>query len=390
MKEFKTPVRVHGNLFPGSSGVENFITAQYFAREALTDLPSFGGGTREYAYWRESVVPLLNCDERGGIITFNSLLKLVKGEAKSLIAHVKPSSANPVKEAFDIWDTYYGQPSSMLQVLRKELVNLSKPNFSDAVQLGRFISLIKNTKEAYEASGLAVEGQYWFFEEVFSKFDDHHMERFCAKHRDPLGRTLKQLLHYLQDRFEVLCSKPGFAVRLDKSAPSGPGIKGAAAIVAKPEAQKKQDQKQSPPQGQEKKGDSGSKGGKRGRRSLPKYERDRPAKGVCPDCCQPGHGPVTCPQFLKRTPQERIYLIWLWFRCFSCLKPHSATGCSVPADYKCGEGGCTYKHHPLLHGSGSLYQAQVKYLPPDFLEKAGINAKGESRDKTGDRGSENI
>lgn len=403
VKEFKSKVGVRSNLESRNSGMDGYICAQYFARESLADLPSFSGGTREYAYWRENVVPLLNCDERGSTVTFNTLCKLVKGEAKSLIAHVKPNSSNPVKESFDIWDTYYGQPSSMLQVLRRDLANLKKPDFNDAVKLGEFISLIRSTKEAYEAAGLPVKGQYWFFEEIFNKFDEKHTERFCSKHRNQLNRTVKQLLEYLQDRFEVLCSKPNFAVKMEKSAQSGgAGVKGAAASVAKPGDQKQQKSQdpqspQKPKQqgqpnqkGQSKKGDSDSKGGKKAKSAIPKYERERPPKGVCPDCHQPGHGVVTCPQFLKRTPQERIYLIWLWFRCFSCFKPHGATGCTLPADHKCGEGGCTYKHHPLLHGSGSLRNAQLKYLPIEFLEEHGLIKPGEPKEKKEEEGSRNF
>lgn len=390
VKDFSIKVGVRCNQDSRSSGMEDYLRAHCFAREALADLPTFSGGTREYAYWRENVVPLLNYDERGATVSFNTLNKLVVGEAKALIAHVKPSSSNPVKEAFDIWDTYYGQPSSMLQVMRKELADWKKPDFNNAVRLGEFISIIKSTMEAYESAGLPVKGQYWFFEEVFNKFDEVHIEKFCARHRNQLNRTVDQLLSYLQDRFEVLCSKPGFALKMEKSARiGGSGVKGAAAIVAKPSDQKQQtpqkQKQQSQPnqQGQNKKGNSESKKGKKDRKSIPKYDRDRPPKGVCPDCNQPGHGVVVCPQFLKRTPQERIYLIWLWYRCFSCFKPHGTTGCTLPADFKCGEGGCTYKHHPLLHGSGSLYKAQLKYLPTEFLEKHGLCKSGEPRDDGG-------
>lgn len=105
------------------------------------------------------------------------------------------------------------------------------------------------------------------------------------------------------------------------------------------------------------------------RNKLPKLPREPAQEGICPDCKGTDHEIELCPVFLQRTPQERIYLIWFWLICFSCLKIHKPFQCKLPKDSKCGEKGCTFKHHVLLHGSGSLRAAQDRYFPIAFKEK---------------------
>lgn len=108
---------------------------------------------------------------------------------------------------------------------------------------------------------------------------------------------------------------------------------------------------------------------KRKRVVFPKFQRQKAIKGICPDCKKIDHEIDGCPVFLGRTPKERIFLIWYWLICFSCLKIHKPRKCQLPKDFKCGKDGCTCKHHILLHGSGSLRGAQDAYFPESFKEK---------------------
>lgn len=111
----------------------------------------------------------------------------------------------------------------------------------------------------------------------------------------------------------------------------------------------------------------------------PKLCRVRARKGFCPDCKSRDHCIDSCPVFLRRSPQERIFLIWLWLMCFTCLKSHRPFQCQLAKDFNCGEKGCSCKHHSLLHGSGSLRKAKEKYF--EIPLKKGLGATRRAHEK---------
>ena len=61
-----------------------------------------------------------------------------------------------------------------------------------------------------------------------------------------------------------------------------------------------------------------------------------------------------CPEFLRKTPDERARAVGESGRCFVCLKPgHRSRYCT--SDEKCNEDGCGGRHHCTLHGSGRVF-----------------------------------
>ena len=70
--------------------------------------------------------------------------------------------------------------------------------------------------------------------------------------------------------------------------------------------------------------------------------------------CGNRHKLTKCPAFLAKTPTERAKFVGESGRCFSCLKQgHRSRQCATVA--KCGEDGCTGKHHRALHGSDRIF-----------------------------------
>ena len=68
-----------------------------------------------------------------------------------------------------------------------------------------------------------------------------------------------------------------------------------------------------------------------------------------PSCrvCKGPHGVIECKAFAAAGNGERLRLAEMNRLCFFCLRPHWRRQCRVPGT--CNEGGCTQRHHPLLH-----------------------------------------
>ncbi|XP_055585016.1 uncharacterized protein LOC129737877 [Uranotaenia lowii] len=67
----------------------------------------------------------------------------------------------------------------------------------------------------------------------------------------------------------------------------------------------------------------------------------------CKICSRSGHKIPECTEFHKKTTEERWDLVHSLFLCRTCLYPHGRRPCKQKK--ACGEQGCDYKHHPLLH-----------------------------------------
>ena len=80
-----------------------------------------------------------------------------------------------------------------------------------------------------------------------------------------------------------------------------------------------------------------------------KEEEDR---SMC--TCGRRHTLARCPDFLKKTSDERARAVGESGRCFVCLEPgHRSRHCT--SDERCGEDGCDGRHHRTLHGSGRVF-----------------------------------
>ena len=357
---------------PGEDQSINELTrAQWFGKEALSDLPTFSGNPLEYPPWRELVVSLLNCDYRGTLVTFKTLKKCLKGEALAKVDCVSPSTQNPIKEIFDILDQHYDHPTAILQMLTEKIEEVKKPDPDDPDQLYDFTKAVRYTLQAYERMGSEVRKEPWFFNKVYAKLHRSITRPFAERFPDTDHGNIDDLLDFVERRTITLRKLPDYMEKLKKKSKPDSGKQhgaiAAASLAAKPsgESGKKQDNR--------------GRGKKKVEYDLSNLKRRRPKKGVCALCDSTEHEMVTCPDFLKKSPLERLYWAWYWFYCFHCLKIHRSDNCPQQASYECGENGCKRKHHVLLHGAGDLEDAKAKYLPKECKQTRGSKGKEPAR-----------
>lgn len=318
-----------------SQGSGDFLWSHYFGKEALGNLPIFSGGTLEYRPWKRQVYPLLMEDRRGRIPTFNSLKKLLKGEALLKVAHVDVTLEDPVGKVFDLLDKHYDQPGAVMAILLSKVDALSTPSAADPDQLEQFVNTVRQTVSTFEVNGQLIGDQYWFFNKVWKKLSSELSAKWAEKtpeHR----RNLENLLSFLEERENTLRGLPQYVERATKK-PQERVHAGAAAVVSKPTPQPK--------------AGKGSGSAKPNPRRLMEGKRIRPKPGVCPHCSSPRHGIESCERFLALSPANRLCRAFETCLCFKCLGVHHKVKCPLPGDYKCPKEGCNMKHHLILHGS---------------------------------------
>lgn len=73
----------------------------------------------------------------------------------------------------------------------------------------------------------------------------------------------------------------------------------------------------------------------------------------CP-CCEANHRLADCKKFKGLNPDQRIAVVKEKRVCYRCLDPsHLSKACT--RSKRCGEGGCSGAHHPLLHNAPRMF-----------------------------------
>ena len=301
--------------------------------------------------------PQIMEDRRGMLTQFNTLKRLLKGEALEKVSVVDVSEDDPVGKIFEILDKYYDCPPVVMEIVVGKVEALSTLSQNDAGAIDNFVNIVQKAVSTYKVHGEQLENQYWFYNKVFKKLPFPLQAEFVKKvPKDE--RKLGRLLVFLREREKII--RETGQTEKSKVSSDSKTTSNMAVVDKKAKPQSFISMEMG--------------GTKQSSKLLSKKGKSKP--GACAICNKPGHDAEVCRDLLKLPPNARVCKAYDLFICFKCLKKgHSSSKCTaVPSDFKCPIEDCEKRHHEVFHGSGNVHNVLQKY-------RKGRKVYGQSTDK---------
>ena len=181
-------------LPPGPVNIpDKALYGDWLEKNALSKLPSFDGKITEYLEWREYVVPVLNMDIRGPLLTFLTLKGLLTGAPKEKIAHLRATDKDAVQEAIRTLDETYLDTKRLVSEIHKDFAKISPPDPNNPEAIRDFVSKVGTSKRAYKEAEKDPEKGMDLYDKVMDKLH-LDLQRSWVKKVPEQDRNLDNLL----------------------------------------------------------------------------------------------------------------------------------------------------------------------------------------------------
>ena len=302
------------------------------------ELPQFGGELLKFQnFWDQFEASVHNNDRLPKVQKFTYLRSVLKGNALQTIEGFEVTGANytPAVEALK---HRYGRKRLVISSLIKSVINMDANSNMSASSLRNLYDSLMNKTRSLEALGESPKDHGCILLPIFeTKLPSQLLERWELELTDVEEDdiNLDSFLKFLNR--QVLSKEAG---ERNVSSTSGSHAQN-----------KGRDWKRRP-------GTEANGRQERVSTASTLFSEAQPTRATC-QFCKAGHDSAECPEFNRKTIDERWQTVQASKLCFNCLRPsHSKHFSKICRQPKCSIADCGRRHHKSLHSQ------QQKLTPP--------------------------